>query len=270
MDFTSEAMQKTLDIARPELHLVEDVHGVKATFSTKPLRQVEAVAPKLPVPVRVNTLAGFADLVKAKLEDQPFSDDFVIHVEDDHTVTLKGRVSDGYGRRMELIKAQPVEFRQFAFGQLHDQEAFVIAVASLFAEGGDKDYVLKTASILTNEATNTTEDDGFTQRATVKAGLRTKESVTLKPRVSLAPYRTFPEVAQPISDFVFRARCAGDGVPALMLVEADGGRWRPGPHARGGRWRAMEGPGHRHSPGGHGGLWPRHSHHCLGAEVAHA
>mgnify|MGYP001347417902 CR=1 FL=1 len=106
------------------------------------------------------------------------------------------------------------------------QEEFAIAVASLFAETPDKQYVLNCASTLTNDATTTSEDDGFTQRATAKAGLRLKDVITLKPRVELAPYRTFPEIEQPVSQFVFRARCDGQSTPSLMLVEADGGRWK--------------------------------------------
>jgi hypothetical protein len=82
------------------------------------------------------------------------------------------------------------------------------------------------AATLTNDASRTSEDDGFTQRVNVKAGIRTKEDTTIQPRVDLAPYRTFPEVDQPMSPFVFRARCTGEGIPALMLVEADGGRWK--------------------------------------------
>lgn len=226
MDMTSEAMQKTLDIARPELHEVEDVHGIKTNFSTKPLHQVVANAPALPHQVDVNTLAGFADLVRAKLEEKDFPADFLIHIEDETTVTLKARQSDEYGRRLVLIQAQPVKFDLFRFGQWHDQEAFAIEIASKFADTPDKDYVLKMASILTNDASQTSEDDGFTQRVNVKAGLRMKESTTLKPRVDLAPYRTFPEIDQPISQFVLRARCAEGATPALMLVEADGGRWK--------------------------------------------
>jgi hypothetical protein len=226
MDITAETIQKVLDIARPEMHTVEDVHGVVSVFSTKPLHQVEAAAPKLAAAVAVLTLAGFADLVRAKLEEQNFPADFLIHVEDHQTVTLKARHSDGYGRRQVPITAKPVDFTAFRFGQWHDQEAFTIAVASLFADGGHKDYVLKVAATITNDASRTSEDDGFTQRVNVKAGMRTKEDTTLQPRVDLAPFRTFPEVAQPVSPFVFRARCTGDGTPALMLVEADGGRWK--------------------------------------------
>lgn len=226
MDYTAEAMQKTLDISNPEIHTVKDVHGVETSFSSKPLHQVLAGAPKLPEKVSVSTLAGLSDLVRAALEAQAFPDEYLLHIEDERTVALKKKVSDEHGRRLQLVVAQPVPFKQFAFGQWLGQEEFVIALASLFAETADKAYVLHMASSLTNDATSNLEDDGFTQRATVKAGLRVKETVTLKPRVSLAPYRTFPEIEQPSSDFVFRARANGEQGPALMLLEADGGRWK--------------------------------------------
>lgn len=225
MDITSETIQKVLDVAKPEIHTITDERGIVAPYSTKPLHQVQAKALPLPELVAVNTLAGFADLVRAKLEGADFANNFLIHIEDEITVTLKGRISDEYGRREELIKAQPVKFERFRFGQWHDQEAFAIALASLFAESQDKAYVLSMASSLTNDATSNSEDDGFTQRATVKAGLRMKEQITLKPRVEMAPYRTFPEITQPVSAFVFRAKTMGE-TPALMLVEADGGRWK--------------------------------------------
>ena len=226
MDLTRDFISKIEALAAPTLNTVTDVHGVETSYASKPLHQVKALAPEDPDPVSVSTLSSFADLVKAKLEDRDFPKDFLIHVEDECTVTLQARVSDDYGRRLELIRAKPVAFDRFRFGQWHDQEAFAIAIASLFADGGDKDYVLKMAATLTNDASTNTEDDGFTQRVNVKAGLRMKEQITLKPRVALAPFRTFPELEQPVSDFVLRARCTGEGIPALMLVEADGGRWK--------------------------------------------
>ena len=181
MDITAETIQKVLDIARPETHEIEDVHGIKTIFSTKALHQIQAEAHKTPAAVDVRTLAGFAALVTAKLEEQDFPAEWLIHVENEGTVTLKARMADEYGRRQVLITAQPVPFKQFAFGQWLDQEAFAIAIASLFAEAGHKDYVLKMAATLTSDATRTSEDDGFTQRVNVKAGIRTKEDTT-KPR----------------------------------------------------------------------------------------
>lgn len=51
------------------------------------------------------------------------------------------------------------------------------------------------------------------------------ENVVIPPRVKLAPYRTFIEIEQPESEFVFRARKADD-LPHFALFEADGGAWR--------------------------------------------
>ena len=225
MDFTAEAMQKTLDIAIPTTFEIEDIHGVKTHFSSKPLHQVIAAAPSLPDCVQVNTLAGFADLVKAPLEAKDFEQGFLIHIRDEDTVMLIAKESDDYGRRLDLIEAKPVTFDKFRFGQWMSQEEFVIAVASKFADTPDKTYVLNMAATLTNEAARTSEDDGFTQKVNVKAGMRHIQEQTVKPRVDLAPFRTFPEIEQPVSAFVFRARCMDRG-PELMLVEADGGRWK--------------------------------------------
>lgn len=224
-DITAETIGKILDIAKPEIHEVTDALGRQARFSTKPLHEVKTAPPPMAEMVEVNTLTGFADLVRAGLEALS-RDACLIHIEDHHTVTLVSKGSDQFGRRGTLIKAQPVDFERFRFGVWYDQEAFAIAIASMFADTEDKDYVLKTASALVNEAIRSHEDNGFVQKVTVKAGIRTKDEVTLKPRVALAPFRTFPEVDQPVSSFVFRARCAENTAPALMLVEADGGRWK--------------------------------------------
>lgn len=178
MDFTAEAMQKTLDIAHPELHEVEDAHGIKTQFSTKPLHQVLAAAPEAPKAVAVATLAGFADLVKAKLEGADFPSDYLIHIQDEQTVTLKARESDKFGRRQVLIEARPVPFTRFKFGEWIDQEAFAINMASLFEDGGDKDYVIQLAAELTHDAASTSEDNGFVQKVNIRAGIRMKDSVS--------------------------------------------------------------------------------------------
>lgn len=44
--------------------------------------------------------------------------------------------------------------------------------------------------------------------------------------ISLRPYRTFLEVEQPESKFIFRIREGANGEPSFKLVEADGGLWK--------------------------------------------
>ena len=43
--------------------------------------------------------------------------------------------------------------------------------------------------------------------------------------VKLRPYRTFAEIEQPQSSYVFRIQ-DGDHGPSFKLVEADGGLWK--------------------------------------------
>lgn len=122
----------------------------------------------------------------------------------------------------------------FKFGMWMDPESFVIGCQSGFQRtkienedgtfAADLDYVLKVASNITAEAIDTSEDDGIAQKVAMRRGVVLKEQTNLKPRVNLAPYRTFAEIDQQLSQFLFRARVGGESVN-LALFEADGGRW---------------------------------------------
>jgi hypothetical protein len=65
-------------------------------------------------------------------------------------------------------------------------------------------------------------DDGVSQSVTAKTGVATVEDVKVPNPVLLSPYRTFVEVTQPESAFVFRMKNG----PVAALFEADGGAWR--------------------------------------------
>jgi hypothetical protein len=217
-------VQKVVDLAAVQEFTVPDLDGLAHQFTSKQIFEAQPKPPTHAEIVKVCTLSGFASLVEEKIDALDVAK-FFIHVVDHKTVELVATETDKYGRRLVLIKAEPVEFEGFRFGQWIDQENFIIAVAARFGETADKTYVLSTASSLTTEATSLSEDNGFSQKATVKAGMKTAETVTLKGVVELAPFRTFPEVGQPISSFVFRAKQSASG-PLLMLVEADGGKWK--------------------------------------------
>lgn len=226
MSLIADAIAKVLELAPPTFKEVIDAYGRKATYSDRETFEVKAAAPPVSAKVQVFTLAALGDLVNAGLEGGDFTKNAFFHIADERTVELVGRETDPWGRRICFIKAAPVPFEVFRFGQWMTQEEFVIAFSSRFADSAGKDKVLAIASSLTNEATSLSEDNGFAQKVTIKAGLRNKESLTIEPKVKLAPFRTFPEIPQPESEFVFRAKANGEGVPYLMLVEADGGAWK--------------------------------------------
>jgi hypothetical protein len=91
----------------------------------------------------------------------------------------------------------------------------------------DLDYVLKIASAISAGKEQTNSDDGISQTVQMKAGVTLKTTETLRPIVNLAPYRTFAEIDQVLSRFIFRAHGDEEGAQ-LALFEADGGRWRLG------------------------------------------
>lgn len=63
------------------------------------------------------------------------------------------------------------------------------------------------------------------KEATIKTGIASKGDAIVPSPVKLRPYRTFLEVEQPESEFIFRMRNSGAGVQCA-LFEADGGAWR--------------------------------------------
>lgn len=73
-------------------------------------------------------------------------------------------------------------------------------------------------------------DDGVSQKATIKNGIASKGDEIVPGVFTLTPYRTFLDVEQPASDFIFRMRENGD--VKFAIFEADGGAWRNEARAR--------------------------------------
>lgn len=102
-----------------------------------------------------------------------------------------------------------------------------IALRSQFQRSGDgeddADYILNLLANVTTDHQEANTDNGVTQQVTVRKGVGLSEQVQVRPIVTLAPYRTFQEVQQPASEFVFRIDPDGR---SIQLEEADGGMWR--------------------------------------------
>lgn len=115
---------------------------------------------------------------------------------------------------------------RFEYGREYDQESFLISMQSCFKESDDREAVTMLASNIVNTQEATFSDTGTTQQAVMKTGITTKDNVLVPNPVNLIPYRTFLEVEQPASDFVFRVSEGRSGAPVFKLVTADGGVWK--------------------------------------------
>jgi hypothetical protein len=198
-------------------------------------KSLTLIVPPAPAAVLCSTLEGLVDLWAGELDDAKTKGDLLVHITSPTEVDLISRASDQFGRRRVWAKAKYPELKGFAFGTWLDPETFIISAQQHFqrvkvqADDGsyvkDLDYVLEIASHITAENAVANTDDGFAQRVAVKQGIALKSEVVLRPLVNLAPYRTFAEIDQVLSRFVFRARIEGSS-PRLALYEGDGGRWK--------------------------------------------
>lgn len=213
-----EAIEKLVALAAPTTFEFDH-----RTYTDK---QLVPVRPPIDQAIKVYSLDGFADLIRHKLNDID-AGDRLIHVADYNVVHLIERTTDEWAQRATEITASPVPTEAFPFGRFLPQEEFIIGVAAKFAETTDKAYVIDIASSLTATGTKQAEDDGLAQKVTVKRGMTIPSEKIVKNRVTLAPFRTFPEVAQPASEFIFRLKAdREDQMPTLALFEADGGKWK--------------------------------------------
>lgn len=109
----------------------------------------------------------------------------------------------------------------FCYGRVYDFENFVIALRSMFVQNEDSKRLLASLKRITDGNTVSLEDDGVTQRVTTSKGIMTSGQV-ISPIQRLSPFRTFTEIEQPTSDFLFRIKEGG----GFALYEADGGAWK--------------------------------------------
>ncbi|MBP1044870.1 hypothetical protein I6N96_01160 [Enterococcus sp. BWM-S5] len=176
----------------------------------------------------INTLSGFVNYVKSKLDRE--GDKLIVHVKNEDTVYLKGLL-DIDGSREVLAKASAI-VPNFHFDYFHEMEEFNIALQSKFIslleEDGDPELkddralLLQVVGNVAEKNVKQASDDGVSQAITINQGVASQANVQVPNPVLLAPYRTFLEVEQPASQFVFRMK---DG-PRAAIYEADGGAWR--------------------------------------------
>ena len=126
-------------------------------------------------------------------------------------------------RREYLIESVAI-VNEFQFDKYYDQERFLIELQANFATNEDLETLLQVSGNIQAGTTASYSDDGISQKTTIKSGVQRADVIVPNP-VKLIPYRTFQEVEQPSSLYVFRIRDDG-GEPMFKLVEADNGLWK--------------------------------------------
>lgn len=167
--------------------------------------------------INVRSLSGFVEYIKS---DYEWDEKLMIHVISPTEVICFDALNSNKGRN-EYIRATAM-IPSYNFDNYYDTESFNIKLQSVFVQNEDRDIMLKVVGNIKEEDVKTYGDDGISQLVTAKSGAASVTDVVVPNPVSLKPFRTFVEVEQPVSEFIFRMRRG----PQCALFEADGGAWK--------------------------------------------
>jgi len=215
-----EALQFIADLGiQSRAPQVAEINGKK--YSREALREYGA-AP-LAEPIRATTLTALVDYITHSGATEMPSD-MILQIKSPTHVELYSALNDE--RKRETLFEVDAMLPGFRYDTEYDQERFVVAVQACIEDTDDRKAILMFASNVVNQKTAEFSDDGVTQQAVIKTGLTQKELAIVPSPARLRPFRTFTELAQPESEFVFRMSEGRNGQPTFKLIEADGGRWK--------------------------------------------
>ena len=213
-----EALQYLVNMGMEDNPLV-DVGG--KTYSKINLQPVKEVAPNA---LELNFLDSLVTYIKENIDNLRPDNKLIIEIEDPTRIDLRTELIGDFNQRFTPVHCTAL-VNPFPWEKFIDPDTFIIMAQSRFVETEDLAKIRAIVGNVRSEDVAQFSDDGISQQVTAKSGIARVENVAIPPRVKLAPYRTFMEIKQPESEFVFRAK-KGDGLPYFALFEADGGAWR--------------------------------------------
>ena len=211
----AKAIDKILEVARPAF-LEHDGNY----YTSKPVHRVDKE--QRADPISCKTLTGLLDYI-ADNKDEPAARAYFLHVVSPKRVELVGALDED--RKREILMIADAETPTVPIGSFYDNESFVIGVQANFVATDARARVLQFAGTVTDGTITDYKDDGVTQKATIRQGIKGLTPAVVPSPCDLRPYRTFNEVEQPESSFIFRMRSGSHG-PECALYEADGGAWK--------------------------------------------
>ena len=203
-------LQYLLELKRPETVEVKD-----RTYATQGLTRVDGERGVETLTVR--NLSGIVDYIKSNFDHER---KVMIQIASPTEVNVYDALNNDNDRR-NYIKAAAL-LPTITFERYMNREEFNVMMQACFVEAGsDKEEVIKVIGSIVEEKSLAQQDDGMTQRVTINQGVATRGVENVPNPVSLKPFRTFVEIAQPESDFILRLKEGG----VVALFQADGGAW---------------------------------------------
>lgn len=197
---------------------VEQVNGQAYSSYSK----LDLLPAPRPNPLRVRNLSGLVDFIKINYDKQ---DPVLIHVVSPTEVNVYSTYNQDM-QRNHLLQAEAL-LPSIPFESYMDLERFNVLLQSCFVPNEHRASLLSIAGSVTDSQVLQVGDDGVSQQVTAKTGVAVVGNAPVPNPVDLKPYRTFVDILQPESQFIFRMRSGqGQSGPTAALHEADGGTWK--------------------------------------------
>lgn len=219
MENIKEALQYAVDLSNNEQKIISDIEGNEYYDSNK--HDIKPLIPNkfYPEPLNLSTLTSLINYYKNDI-NKIKSMRTMVSIESPTEIRVYTE-NDERQKRSTLIVVK-ADLPKFFYGSFMDQELFNINLQSKFKNDENRALLISFASSISIENGAEITDDGVAQITTIKNGVASKSKAIAPNPISLAPFRTFHEVNQPTSEFIFRLNKSAE----MALFEADGGAWR--------------------------------------------
>lgn len=215
MDNVKEALEYAVSLSDEQIKIFDLKEG---TFSSKHLLRVEEKNEPIAPPIQISTLTSLVDYIKGNIDKLDLTQNFV-NIRTSKKAVLTSALNKDVNRVCSVVADAYTPYIEF--NTYYDSESFNILLQSSFQQNEDRDIILKVVGNLQETAVKTVGDDGVSQSVVISSGIANVENVKVPNPVVLRPYRTFLEIEQPCSKFIFRMKEGG----SCALFEADGGMW---------------------------------------------
>lgn len=215
-----EALEYAVELAEDQEKIIETIDGTEYYDAHKhDLRELDPI--KYPQALKLNSLTGLVRYIEEKLDIDDFDKErFIINVESPTRVSFVSELDEDEKRAVYAV-AEAIT-PEYKFDYFYPIETFNIKLSSAFCKTEARQTMLQLSSAIKIDNGVQLSDDGVSQIATVKSGVASVNQAKLPNPVPLKPYRTFLEVDQPESEFIFRL----NDQPGAALYEADGSMWQ--------------------------------------------
>lgn len=212
-----EALEYIVGLRAPVVKEIDE-----SMYSDKDLKRISYNP--LAEPLHLHTLTGLVDYIKSNVDTTKNDENLIVEVASPEKVYFYTSLDKE--RKREQFAVVEARIPSFPFNTFIGHEEFIINVQAKFLDDNNSDRakILSFAGTVEKGSVAEYSDDGVSQKATVKSGIINKEEKIVPNPVKLRPYRTFLEVEQPMSEFIFRMKDKDYGV-SCAVIEADGGAW---------------------------------------------